>query len=77
MIESLNKVIAKLEQLPESQQEKMAQVMSKELENLTSLPKGVKGETVNHYAGIIPQDDLQLMSQAILEDCEVIDEHEW
>ena len=52
MIESLNQLMAKLEELPESQQEKMAQMMLKELENLTSLPKGVKGETLNHYAGI-------------------------
>ena len=77
MIESLNRVITKLETLPESQQEKMAQAMLKELENLTSLPKGVKGETLNHYAGIITQDDLQLMSQAISEGCEMIDEHDW
>ncbi len=77
MIESLNRVIAKLETLPESQQEKMAQVMLKELAKLTSLPKGVKGETLNHYAGIITQDDLQLMSQAISEGCEMIDENEW
>ncbi len=77
MIESLNQVMAKLEELSESQQEKMAQLMLKELEKLTSLPKGVKGETLNHYAGMISQGDLQLMSQAILEGCEVIDEHEW
>lgn len=77
MIESLNRVIAKLETLPESQQEKMAQVMLKELAKLTSLPKGVKGETLSHYAGIITQDDLQLMSQAISEGCEMIDENEW
>jgi hypothetical protein len=77
MIESLNKVMAKLEQLSESQQEKFVQEMLEKLESLTSLPKGVKGEILNRYAGIISQDDLQLMSQAILEGCEVINENEW
>ena len=42
MIESLNKVIAKLEQLPESQQEKMDQLMLKELEKLTYWPREEK-----------------------------------
>ncbi|CCQ48768.1 hypothetical protein WH8501_23740 [Crocosphaera watsonii WH 8501] len=42
MIESLNKVIAKLEKLSESEQEKMAQLMLKELENLTPLPREEK-----------------------------------
>jgi hypothetical protein len=105
MIESLNKVIAQLEQLPEAEQERIAQIILKEVErdNLpplssacfslenqpfgemwkdrkeinSSLPKGVKGEVLNAYGGMIPQDDLQLMSQAISEGCDVIDEHEW
>lgn len=42
MLESLNKVIAQLEQLPESQQKKMAKIILKELENLTSLPREEK-----------------------------------
>ena len=42
MIESLNKVIAKLEKLSESEQEKMAQLMLKELESLTPLPREEK-----------------------------------
>ncbi|MEA5511225.1 hypothetical protein VB715_15740 [Crocosphaera sp. UHCC 0190] len=33
MIESLNKIIAKLEQLPESEQERIAMILLKEVEN--------------------------------------------
>ena len=47
MIESVNKVIAKLEQLSESQQEKFAQEMLEELEGLTSLSKGIKEEKLS------------------------------
>ena len=55
----------------------MTQIIFKELEKLKYFPKGVKGEKLNHFAGTIPQEDLQLMSQAILEGCEVIDSHDW
>jgi hypothetical protein len=42
MIKSLNKALAKIEQLSELEQEKLAQIILKELESLTSSPSGEK-----------------------------------
>ena len=77
MTELLKKAIAKVKQLPESEQDNIAQIMLKKLKNLKVLPKGVKGERLNRFAGTITKEDLHLMNQAILEGCEVIDAHEW
>jgi response regulator of citrate/malate metabolism len=70
MIKMLNQVIAQLEQLPESKQEDIAQFILSKLEENSVLPQGVRGENLNRYAGIIAEDDLQLMSQAIAENCD-------
>ena len=41
------------------------------------IPKGVEGRTLLRFEGIIPKDDLQLMSNAIEEGCEKVDISEW
>ncbi|MBI3354958.1 MAG: hypothetical protein HY034_08750 [Nitrospirae bacterium] len=43
----------------------------------TLAPKGVEGKSLLQFEGIIPQDDLQLMSKAIEEGCEKVDISEW
>lgn len=43
----------------------------------TLAPKGVKGESLLQFEGTISDDDLQLMSKAIEEDCEKVDLNEW
>ncbi|MBD2666534.1 hypothetical protein B6N60_00152 [Richelia sinica FACHB-800] len=46
--------------------------------NLTkSKIKGVPGKELLHFAGSIPKEDLQLMSEAIKQDCEKVDFDEW
>jgi hypothetical protein len=46
--------------------------------NLTkSKIKGVPGEELLKFAGSIPKEDLQLMSEAIKQDCEKVDFDEW
>jgi hypothetical protein len=39
--------------------------------------QGVAGQTLLTFAGTIAQDDIEAMSQAVAEDCEKIDTHEW
>jgi len=42
-----------------------------------SIPHGVPGHKLLHFAGAIPLDDLQLMRFAIEQGCERIDANEW
>ncbi len=42
-----------------------------------SIPKGVKGKSLLRFEGIIPDEDLQLISNAIEEGCEKVDINEW
>ncbi|MDJ0678260.1 MAG: hypothetical protein QNJ18_00190 [Xenococcaceae cyanobacterium MO_167.B52] len=77
MTNLLEQAIAKIKKLPESEQDNIAQIILKEIENLNPLPQGVKGEQLNRFAGIINKEDLQLMNKAILEGCEVVDAQEW
>ncbi len=42
-----------------------------------AVPQGVAGSQLLRFAGLIPQDDLGLMSAAIEADCEQVDGNEW
>jgi hypothetical protein len=42
-----------------------------------SVPKGVPGRQLLRFSGAIPEDDLQMMAQAIEAGCERIDWDEW
>jgi len=39
--------------------------------------RGTPGQQLLRFAGSIPSDDLQLMSEAIEQDCERVDINEW
>ena len=39
--------------------------------------RGTPGKQLLRFAGLIPSDDLQLMREAIEQDCERIDINEW
>ena len=39
--------------------------------------RGVPGQQLLRFAGSIPPDDLQLMREAIVQDCERVDADEW
>jgi len=41
------------------------------------LPKGVTGKSVCKFEGMIPPEDLSVISQAIEEGCEKVDPGEW
>ncbi len=40
-------------------------------------PRGLPGEEFVKFAGLIPKEDLKLMSDAIEEACEVVEPDEW
>jgi hypothetical protein len=40
-------------------------------------PAGVSGESLLRFAGAIPKDELDRMTQAIAEGCEQVDPDEW
>jgi hypothetical protein len=42
-----------------------------------TLPKGTPGHQLLKFAGTIPPDDLQLMSEAIETDCRKVELNEW
>ncbi|RJQ40001.1 MAG: hypothetical protein C4550_04305 [Nitrospiraceae bacterium] len=41
------------------------------------IPKGIEGKNLLRFEGIIPVDDLRLMTKAIEENCEKVDIGEW
>ena len=42
-----------------------------------SVPRGISGQQLLRFAGVIPLDDLQLMRLAIEQGCEQVDADEW
>lgn len=41
------------------------------------IPKGIEGKNLLRFEGIIPADDLRLITKAIEENCEKVDLGEW
>jgi hypothetical protein len=67
-------VVQQMENLPTNLQQQVLDFIKK----LTvSTQHGIPGKRLLQFAGIIPSDDLKLMSQAIEQDCEQVDLHEW
>lgn len=67
-------VVQQMENLPDNLQQQVLDF----IEKLTiSAQRGVPGKRLLQFAGIIPPDDLKLMSQAIEQDCEQVDLNEW
>lgn len=68
------KVIEQLETLPENLQRQV-------LEFVQALQmfarRGIPGRQLLQFAGTIPLDDLELMRQAIEDECEQVDLNEW
>jgi hypothetical protein len=63
-----------LEHLPFGQQR---QVLDFARALASSRARGVAGQKLLQFAGTIDLGELKIMSQAIVEDCEKIDTHEW
>lgn len=67
-------IISQLGKLPP---EKQQQVLHFVRALTTAKPLGVPGKDLLRFAGAIAASDLQLMSQAIEEDCEKINSNDW
>jgi hypothetical protein len=63
-----------LSQLPLEQQR---QVLEFARALVTARIRGVPRQTLLRFAGLVETDDLALMKQAIEEDCEQVQPHEW
>ena len=70
----ISQVIQQMETLPIHLQQ---QVLDFIQELATSAQRGVPGRQLLQFAGTIPPDDLQLIRQAIKEDCERVNRDEW
>lgn len=69
-----NQVIQQLEMLPESlQREVLAFVQALRI----CARRGVPGKQLLSFSGIISPDDLELMRQAIEDECEQVNSSEW
>ena len=68
------KVIEQLETLPENLQRQVLEFV-RALQMFAR--RGVPGEQLLQFAGAVPLDDLELMRQAIEDECEQVDLNEW
>jgi hypothetical protein len=71
----IDQVFERLKVMPQNLQQKVLE-FTKALTDPTTV-KGVPGSQILHFAGTIPLDDLNLMSEAINQDCEQVDSNEW
>ncbi|MCL0081479.1 hypothetical protein M1N64_04550 [Peptococcaceae bacterium] len=67
-------VISQLDRLPFELQ---LRVLDYTQSLVFSLPKGVHGEQLLRFVGVIESGDIQAMSQAIKAECEKVDASEW
>ena len=67
-------IVQQAEILPANLQQ---QVLDFVKELAAFVQRGVPGEKLLRFAGMIPADDLELMRQAIEDECEQVDWHEW
>lgn len=66
-----------VEQLKVMPQQKQRQVLEFIETLLKAEIRGTPGKQLLSFAGSIPSDELQLMSEAIAQDCEEVDINEW
>ncbi len=70
----IDQVVRQLESLPEDKQRRVLEFA----ESLgPTASKGVPGDQLLRFAGSIPPDQLELMSEAIENGCEQVDPNEW
>lgn len=70
----VEKVVKQLKAMPEELQQRVLEFTRSLAE---SAPRGVPGRQLLQYAGALPPDELELMRQAISQDCEQVDADAW
>jgi hypothetical protein len=73
-ISVIDQVVEQLRSMPQSLQ---WEVLEFARTLISSKVQGVSGQQLLRFAGTIPIDDLQLMQEAIKQDCEQVDLNEW
>lgn len=71
----IDEVFERLKVMPQSLQQQVLE-FTRTLADSTTL-KGVPGSQILRFAGTIPPDDIELMREAITQDCEQVDFNEW
>ena len=71
----IDEVFERLKVMPQSLQQQVLE-FTRALADSTNV-KGVSGSQLLRFAGTIPLDDLNLMNEAINQDCEQVDINEW
>ena len=71
----IDEVFERLKVMPQSLQQQVLE-FTRTLTDSTNV-KGVSGSQLLRFAGTIPLDDLNLMSEAINSGCEQVDSNEW
>jgi L-cysteine desulfidase len=71
---TIDQVIEQLKEMPEPLQR---QVLDYARSLSTQKTKSTSGKDLLQFVGTIPHDDLQLIKEAIEQDCERIDADEW
>ena len=71
---TIAEVVHQMENLPTNLQHQVLEFIRK---LTTSVQRGTPGKNLLRFAGTIPAEDLELMSQAIEQDCEQVDLNEW
>jgi len=66
-----------VEQLKGLSQELQARVLEYTRSLAQSTPRGIPGRQLLRFAGVIPLDDTELMTEAIEQGCERVDADEW
>ncbi|GAB4306379.1 MAG: hypothetical protein Fur0025_48370 [Oscillatoriaceae cyanobacterium] len=72
---TIAQVVKQLETMPKHLQGQVLE-FARMLANNTDL-RGTPGQKLLHLAGSISPEDLRIMSEAIEQDCEQVDIHEW
>jgi hypothetical protein len=70
----ITQIVQQTENLPDDLQQQVLDYVKK---LAASVQRGVPGEHLLRFAGMIPADDLRAMRQAIEDGCEQVDWHEW
>jgi hypothetical protein len=65
------------EQLSQLPLEQQRQVLEFARALVTARVRGMSGQTLLRFAGLVEPDDIALMKQAIEEDCEQVQLNEW
>ncbi len=70
----IDEVVEQLKVMPQPLQRRVLEFIRSLVETEV---RGTPGQQLLRFAGSIPADDLQLMREAIAQDCEQIDVDEW